>query len=305
MLSTLITRLDATDQAGELRRYGDLARPVVSSLLSRLDAAAGFDRVREFARPMAGSLLAGLDAAIAVSNAARSLAESYGVSVDHIIPNGVDTRAFERRQAGDGARVAARRPTVLFFSRLDERKGLDVLLRAMPAVAERVREARVIVAGNFVLSDERATRYRQLAATGRVDCEFIPSPSNEEKVRIFTESTVLVAPALGQESFGIILAEAMAAGLPVVASDIQGYRDVLEGGRLGVLVRPGDSSALADGIVRLLTDPAQRTRFAVLGRDKAASLSWEVVASRVADVYAATARERASAVPAADSGAGL
>jgi phosphatidyl-myo-inositol alpha-mannosyltransferase len=283
MLSGLVAHLDATGQAAGLREYGELARPVVSSLLSRLNAATGATSLGDLARPVVGTLLSRLDVAIAVSNAARAFAASYGVTVGEVIPNGVDIEAFA---APDEARLPARDPaTVLFFSRLDERKGLDTLLRAMPEVTRRVPAAELIVAGNFALSDDRAGFYRRLGEELGVHVAFRPSPDAGEKLDLFRRSTVLSAPAIGGESFGIILAEAMAAGLPIVASDIPGYRDVLEGGVHGVLVSPGDPVGLAEGLVSLLTDAPRRDRLTAEGRQKAATLAWDVIGARVAAVY--------------------
>jgi phosphatidylinositol alpha-mannosyltransferase len=303
VLSGLVAHLDAGGRAGELRGYADLARPMVSSLLDRLDAS-GIGRLGDVARPVVGLLLARLNAAIAVSSAARSLAESYGVRVDHVIPNGVDARAFA---AELGAAAAPNEmPTILFFSRLDERKGLDTLLQAMPEVLGRVPGARVVVAGNFTLSDERAQHYRRETERLAIAADFVSTPTNEEKVRLFRTATVLCAPALGQESFGIILAEAMAARLPIVASDIPGYRDVLDDGRLGILAPPGDARALADALARLLTDADLRERLASAAYPKAATLAWDVVAQRTADLYEATIRARSERRPATTpAGAGL
>jgi phosphatidylinositol alpha-mannosyltransferase len=94
---------------------------------------------------------------------------------------------------------------------------------------------------------------------------------------------VLVAPSLKGESFGLVLAEAMAAGVPVVASDIAGYRDVLTGG--GVLVAPGDVSALAQALDRLLADDGERARLGSEGRREAAQYAWPRVAERVLEIY--------------------
>jgi phosphatidylinositol alpha-mannosyltransferase len=292
VLSGLMARLDAGGESSQLRELSNLARPMVSSMLTWLDGAAGVGRIGDLARPVVGRVLARLDAAVAVSNSARGFAESYGVSVGPIIPNGVETSLLER--ATDIERSSA--PTILFFSRLDERKGLDTLLRAMPDVQRRVPSARLLVAGNFATSDDLAIHYRTLADELGAACEFVPSPSADEKVRLFGTATALCAPATGQESFGIILAEAMAAGLPIVASDIPGYRDVLEDGRLGLLAPPGDEAALANALTRLLTDAGLRAELAEMGRTKAATLSWEVVASQVAELYAVTRRARSAPV---------
>jgi phosphatidylinositol alpha-mannosyltransferase len=96
---------------------------------------------------------------------------------------------------------------------------------------------------------------------------------------------VLVSPAVGQESFGIVLVEAMAAGLPVVCSDIPGYREVVRDGVEGFLVPPNDPAALADAIVRVLTDAPLASSLAGAGRARAAEYSWDSVLPRLESVY--------------------
>jgi hypothetical protein len=99
---------------------------------------------------------------------------------------------------------------------------------------------------------------------------------------------VLCAPALGQESFGIVLAEALAAGLPIVASDLGAFRDVLDDGKLGVLAPPGDPDSLADALVRLLSDAGLRGRLSRAGRNRVGRYAWEVVARQNLGVYVQT-----------------
>jgi phosphatidylinositol alpha-mannosyltransferase len=185
---------------------------------------------------------------IAVSPAAAEYARRGTGRRAVVIPNGIDYEEL----AGIEPRRGDRR--VLFVGRDEPRKGLEVLRRAH----ERVDAELVLVGPNGGVP-----RAELLAELGRAD--------------------VLVAPSLKNESFGLVLVEAMAAGVPVVASDIPGYRDVV--GSAGVLVPPGDATALADELGRLLDDGAERARLAAAGRREAARYAWPRVAERVLAVY--------------------
>jgi phosphatidylinositol alpha-mannosyltransferase len=284
VLSSLLTHFDRIGEARGFRGWRSLAQSATARLGPRISLGDSFNGVMELSRPLLMSLLGRLDAAIAVSRTAQAFASSYGVKPGQIIPNGVDVTAFESAARTLPA-LPNDRPTVLFFSRLDERKGLDTLIAAMPEVAQRVPSVRLIVAGNFVPSDGPAVRYRALAARLGVDVTFEPSPSETRKIELFRSSTLLCAPALGQESFGIILAEALAAGLPIVASDLAAFRDVLDGGNLGLLAPPGDVQTLADVVGTMLEDGALRERLSTAGQVKARDYAWEVVAERTLDVY--------------------
>jgi phosphatidylinositol alpha-mannosyltransferase len=256
-----------------------LSNPSEAAMVGTFHASGDLGQLGQLAQPMFADLLTRLDATVAVSRAAADFAASYGLAPDHIIPNGVDVRSF-------GARHPAERPTILFFSRLDERKGIDSLLRAMPAVAAAIPRVQLIVAGNFALDDPRALHFQELANQLGVNSHFIASPSTPEKTRLFASATVLCAPAYGQESFGIVLAEALAAGLPIVASDLKGFREVLDDGELGVLVAPRDEPALACAMRRVLEDEPLRQRLSEAGLRKArGTLAWDVVATRILEVY--------------------
>src|SRR5262249_22041505 len=152
-----------------------------------------------------------------------------------VIPNGIDFERFYQphpplEQFADG------RPTVLFVGRLEKRKGLRFLLRAWPAIRERHPEARLVV----VCRGRPLEGYRRFAARqgwSSNDVVFAGYVSSEDLPRYYQSADVFCAPNTGQESFGIVLLEAMAAGAPIVASDIPGYRDVVEHGAQGFLVK--------------------------------------------------------------------
>src|SRR5262249_2945725 len=143
------------------------------------------------------------------------------------------------------------RPTVLFVGRLEKRKGLRFLLRAWPNVLERVPNARLVVVGR----GRPLEGYRRFAlgqGWSPDDVLVAGYVASEDLPRYYQSADVFCAPNTGQESFGIVLLEAMAAGAPIVASDIPGYRDVVSHGSQGFLVQPQDPSAIADSLIRLL-----------------------------------------------------
>ncbi|OAA28705.1 Phosphatidylinositol alpha-mannosyltransferase [Frankia sp. EI5c] len=230
-----------------------------------------------------------LSARIAVSEAARrTLVEHLG-SGAILIPNGVAVRAFEgaRPLPGYGGRPGAGGPgpgvpTVVFLGRIDEpRKGLDVLMAAFPPLVERVPDVRLLVAGP---GDIEAVRSRiDPSLLGRVDLMGLVAEA--DKASVFASGTVYCAPNTGQESFGIVLLEAMAAGTPVIASDIDAFRRVLDDGRAGRLFGVGEPAELAAGLAELLENPAERARLVERGREVVARYDWRVVAQRIVSVY--------------------
>jgi phosphatidylinositol alpha-mannosyltransferase len=221
-----------------------------------------------------------LRARIAVSEAARRTIVEHLGSDAILIPNGVAVARFAGAEPLAG--YVRRPPTVAFLGRIDEpRKGLDVLLAALPALAVRVPDVRLVVAGP---GDVAAVRSRLDAdLRGRVD--LLGLVSEADKPRVFASADVYCAPNTGQESFGIVLLEAMAAGTPVVASDIGAFRRVLDDGRAGRLFGVGEPAQLADALADLLTDPAVRTRLAERGRAAVTAFDWATVCQRVTRVY--------------------
>ena len=182
-----------------------------------------------------------------------------------MIPNGIDVDAYRAARNGSGG------GRIVFVGRPEPRKGLSVLLRAF----ERLPAGATLdLVG--VSPDEVAPRDR-LRAHGRV--------SDGERARLLAEADVLCAPSLGGESFGVVLVEGMAAGLPVVATLIPGYAAVVppDAGRL---VPPGDDAALAGALAELLADSALRARLGEAGRREAARYDWGRVGDEIASVYA-------------------
>jgi phosphatidylinositol alpha-mannosyltransferase len=221
---------------------------------------------------------------IAVSGAARDFVSQQFPGEYRVIPNGIDFARFATRLAPI-ERFEDDRLDVLFVGRLEKRKGLAHLLRAWPRVRAAVPQARLLVVGG----GRRLEGYRRwVRAHGWEDVHFIGYVSADDLVRYYQTADVFCAPSTGQESFGIVLLEAMAAGRPIVASRIPGYAEVVHDGVEGVLVEPRSASSLAVGLTRLLRDADLRRRMGEHGRAKAAAFDWTRVADRVLHFYEET-----------------
>lgn len=218
-------------------------------------------------------LMEKVTARIAVSPSARRVQVRHlgGDAVE--IPNGVDVATF----APSGPRAA---DTVAFVGRFDEpRKGMAVLLDALLRL--RRPQLRLVVVGRGDTATLRAARQAPLRveALGAVD--------DAEKAAVLGAATVFCAPHTGGESFGIVLTEALAAGAPVVASDLAAFRAVLGDPPAGALFRAGDPAALAVALGALLDDPVRRAALSAAGRARAAEFDWSLVAADVERVYRA------------------
>ena len=236
-----------------------------------------------YGKPILRPFFRKLHGHIAVSSAARDFVGEYFRADYRIIPNGIDFHRFNRRYP-PLEQFADERPTVLFVGRLEKRKGLKYLLRAWPLVLERHPEARLVVVGR----GRPLEGYRRFAARqgwSEADVVFAGYVAAEDLPRYYQACDVFCAPNTGQESFGIVLLEAMAAGAPIVASDIPGYRDVVDDGEQGLLVEPKNRGAIADAVSRLLANPGLRASMRRAGQDKARAYDWPRVASQVLDYY--------------------
>ncbi|MDQ1649845.1 MAG: phosphatidyl-myo-inositol alpha-mannosyltransferase [Frankiaceae bacterium] len=238
-----------------------------------------------------------IQARIAVSEAARrTIVEHLGVD-GVLIPNGVDVASFAHAEPLAGWTPTPERRAIGFLGRIDEpRKGLSVLLEALPRLVRAVPDVRLLVAGP---GDVEETR-RRIPPALRDRVELLGLVSEDVKPRVFRSVDVYCAPNTGQESFGIILLEAMAADTPVVASDIDAFRRVLDDGRAGHLFGVGDPVALAAALIAMLADPAAREAVVQRGREVVAVYDWPVVTQAIVQVYEAVAGVLAD--PAAPSG---
>lgn len=230
--------------------------------------------------PLIQPFLEKITGRIAVSAAARRLQVEHlgGDAVE--VPNGVAVAHYANAEPLPGYPRAG--GTVGFVGRYDEsRKGMPVLLSALAELAPRRPGLRLLVAGRGDADDLLGALPPVLA--GRV--ELLGLVSEADKARMLRSVDVYCAPNLGGESFGIILLEAMAAGTPIVASDLDAFRRVLDDGRAGVLFRTGDAGALAGALAGLLDDPDRRAALAAIGTEVVAPYDWPVVAEQVLAVY--------------------
>ena len=236
-----------------------------------------------YGKPILRPFFRKLHGRIAVSSAAREFVGEYFPSDYRIIPNGIDFPRFHNRYAPI-PEIADGRLTVLFVGRLEKRKGLRFLLRAWPHVLERVPDARLVVVGR----GRPLEGYKRFAARqgwSASDVIFAGYVAAEDLPRYYQSCDVFCAPNTGQESFGIVLLEAMAAGAPIVASDIPGYRDVVSHGEEGLLVERQNPGALADALCRLLASPELRASMRRAGQLKARRFDWPRVATEVLTYY--------------------
>jgi len=246
-------------------------------------------RVLLAAQPMLRSALEKIDGRIAVSEAARTtLVEHLGGDAV-LIPNGVATRRYRHAEPLDGWPGPG--GAIGFLGRMEEpRKGLAILLKAFEILAAERPGLRLLVAGP---GDADAQRHK-LPEWLRERAVFLGEVSEEEKVRVLHSVDVFCSPNTGGESFGIVTAEAMAAGVPIVASDIDAFRQVLRDGRAGELFATGDPADLARAARRLFDDPARRAELTVAALAAVAAYDWDVVAREVLNVYETVVLGRAT-----------
>jgi len=242
----------------------------------------GYDFAKPFGKWILKRWFHRLHGKIAVSKPAMDFAHKYFPGYYNIIPNGVDVDHFSPDvpaidEFGDG------KLNILFVSRLEKRKGLNYLLDAFTQVKQEIPNSRLIIVGPGTRL--RRKYERQVARSGLKDVVFTGLVPYEELPRYYKTADVFCAPAMGRESFGIILLEAMAVGKPIVASNIEGYASVVTHNVEGLLVPPGDKEMLARALISLLTDPSFRQEMGAKGRVKALEYSWEHIAQKVFNYY--------------------
>lgn len=258
---------------------------MLATMMSDVPVVGTFHSSMERSRALAAAngivvpILEKITARIAVSEAARkSIIQHIGGDA-FVIPNGLDVDRFDvpaspRWRGGGG--------TACFIGRLDEpRKGLPVLLRAWPTVHKEIPDARLLIAGRGDIDEIAAT----VSAEIRDSVTFLGGISDDEKATMFASSDLYIAPHTGGESFGIVLVEAMAAGAPVLASDLPAFRAVLDDGRLGRLTPVGDADAMGAAALSLLRDEDARARFRDLARTAVRRYDWSRVTEEVLAVY--------------------
>ena len=226
-----------------------------------------------FGRPFWGFLIDRVDVRIAVSEQARASQERWLPGEYEVLPNGV---LFP-----EDAPASGREHRVVFAGRHEARKGLHVLLRAWPEIRRRT-DLRLTVAGADPLAVRLLLTRLRVPDDGIDVVGFL---SQEELTETLLSAKALVAPSLGQESFGMVLTRAYACALPVVASDIPGYREVLDP-QVSVSVPPGDEGALARAVAELVEDEPTREKLGAAARALALErYSWPRLARRLEEIY--------------------
>ncbi|NLT42861.1 MAG: glycosyltransferase family 4 protein [Anaerolineae bacterium] len=225
-----------------------------------------------------------LDGRVAVSPAAKEYVSRYFPGDYVVIPNGINYEYLSAPGVPPIQRFSDGRPSILFVGRLDKRKGFKYLMEAFETVKRAVPEVRLIAVGGFTA--EEAKEFAEFAAEHRLpDVHLVGRVSDDDLRSFYHTCDVVCVPSTGFESFGYILIEGMAAGKPVVASDIAGYRFVLQHERQGLLVPPKSPSAIAESLIRLLRHPGERRAMGRAGRQRAAEFAWTRVARTLLDYY--------------------
>ncbi len=247
--------------------------PVVATFHSGAEPA----RLYDVAGPVLRRLARRIRVRIAVSRAAARVARRRLGGPFEVVPNGVDVERFadaEPADLGEGRKV-------LFVGRLDARKGFRAAVAAFGRLAAERPDLRLVVAGD---GPERGA-VETLPAEVRARVRLLGAVPNRELPPIHAACDAFVAPNAGGESFGIVLVEAMAAGLPVVATAIPGFDEVVRDGVDGLLVPPGDVDALERALARALDDAALAARLRDGARERARAYSWEAVLPRLEEAY--------------------
>jgi phosphatidylinositol alpha-mannosyltransferase len=253
-------------------------------IVATMHAAMPRSRALHVAQPILASALEKISGRIAVAEPARNtLVEHLGGDAV-LIPNGVNVRKYEKAEPLPG--FPGTGGTLGFLGRTDEpRKGLDILLAAFTLMAPERPGLRLLIAGRG--DPEEALDQVPPAYRDRVI--LLGQVSDADRVRMLHSVDVFCAPNTGGESFGYVLVEAMASGAPLVASDIDAFRQVLRGGEAGELFTTGDPAALAAAAGRLLDDPARRAALAAAASAAVREFDWSVIARDVVRVYQAVA----------------
>jgi len=256
---------------------------IVGTFHARRD---GGNRLYAYSRRLLKRWFREIDGKIAVSPPAAQYVSQYFPGYYNIIPNGIDIPHWERPELPPYEEYAGT-TNILYVGRAEKRKGLGVLIRAFGIVNARNPETRLIVVG----PDSRSRRRFERTVANQRRRGIIFASGGPDGVRYsdlpryHRSADIFCSPATGNESQGYVLLEAMAAGVPVVASNIEGYASVITHERDGLLARPRDPNALADALTRLVRDEGLRTSLAEQGRVRVEFYGWPRVAQQVLSYY--------------------
>jgi phosphatidylinositol alpha-mannosyltransferase len=253
-------------------------------------AATGTGRVlfRLF-RLMSRILLPRLDAVTTVSDAPLAHLSAAKNTRIHIFPPATDLRRFS--EAGPGKRkFADGKVNILFLGRIDRRKGAMLLMEAYRGLTHEKLPVRLLIAGK---GDDAELLKAYASANGLPDVEFLGGFADEEAPSIYAECDIFCAPSPYGESFGVVVAEAMASGKPVVAAANKGYRTLLKGKAARFLTPPGEAEAIRAALKELVLDEALRSELGEWGRAEAAQYDSAAVAPKFVALYEEALASRA------------
>ena len=227
-----------------------------------------------------------LSAAICVSPAAAETSSRYlpkDLPVS-IIPNGIKYDTFAKAKSCCEWKGTPDSPTVGFLGRMGEpRKGFEIFARAAQKVTKRFPNARFLCAGS---GEGQAKKIlASLNENARSKFEFLGRISDSDKAKFYSSLSAYIAPQTGGESFGIVLAEAMSAGCPVIASDIRAFADLSENGQCAQLFKSGSSNDLADKIIMLLSDENKQEALKNKGAEYSKRFDWRIISEEVVQIY--------------------
>ena len=250
--------------------------PIVATWHSSMDRS----RVLQSLIKLARTAMEKITARIAVSESARSTLMHYVGGDAVVIPNGVNVAAFDSAKPMNSWPGVGK--SIVFLGRLDEpRKGLAILIDAYPAIRQAHPEVRLLIAG----PGDASSLLDTLSASDRASVTCLGKIKETDKASVLASGSIYVAPNTGGESFGIVLLEAMAAGTPVLASNLKAFDRVLAGGQSGVLFNNEDANSLAGAAISLLANDQKREQLRVAGLIRVAQFDWDIVASQIVNVY--------------------
>ena len=235
----------------------------------------------KMSRPVIKRWRSRLHGSIAVSPAAMRYVSGAFPGDYEIIPNGIDVDHFSQ-WAAPWPQYQDGKTNIIFVGRLEKRKGLRYLLEAYGRLKWDTPDLRLVVVGP---GNPDKDSYHVLSSQNLQDVEFVGRVPYEDLPRYYASADIFCSPATGGESFGIVLLEAMAAGKPVVAADIEGYRGVMQHGQQGLLFQNKNVESLATQLETLIGNPDQRRVMGERGRATAQRYRWQVVARRVEQYY--------------------
>jgi phosphatidylinositol alpha-mannosyltransferase len=279
------------EEAFDVLHFHEPLMPALPMTMLKMSSTANVGTFHAFARsnvgyyygrPLLQPYLAHLHRAIAVSEPARAFVNRYFPGYQmRVIPNGIDLDVY-KPGLPPIRHLRDEKINILFVGRLEKRKGLGDLLRAYRFIQTRVPHTRLIIVGDGPLRGTIESYIARHRLPNVIMAGYVPE---SVKPRYFGSADIFCAPATGAESFGIVLLEALASGLPVVATEVPGYMSVLESGRDSITVQPRNWRELGASLVILARDADLRMRMGDYAHEKAQRYSWESVTADILHVY--------------------